>query len=67
MENRPRSIVKTYKKVRLQDQESDFAFWQTQSYAARLEALEQLRQQYIAWKYDSQPRFQRVLSITKRK
>ena len=66
MENRQRSIVMTYKKVRLQEQGTDFAFWQTQPYAARLEALEQIRQQYIAWKYDTQPRFQRILAITKR-
>lgn len=56
-----------YKKVKLQEQETDFAYWQTQTYAARLEALEQIRKQYIAWKYDTQPRFQRVLSITKQK
>ena len=67
MENRDRSVAMIYKKVRLQEQESDFTYWQTQSYAARLEALEQIRQQYIAWKYDSQPRFQRVLSIIKQK
>ncbi len=65
MENRQRSIAMTYKKVRLREKETDFAFWQTQSYTARLEALEQIRQQYIALKYDTQPRFQRVLSIIK--
>lgn len=67
MENRQRSIAMRYKKVRLHEQETDFAFWQTQSYEARLETLEQIRQQYMAWKYDTQPRFQRVFSITKRK
>jgi hypothetical protein len=66
MANQQHSIAMTYKKVRFQEQETDFAYWQTQSYAARLEALEQIRQQYIAWKYDTQPRFQRVFSITKR-
>lgn len=67
MKNRQRSIAKTYKKVRLQEQESDFAYWQTQPYSTRLEALEQIRLQYIAWKYDPKPRFQRVLSIIKQK
>ncbi len=67
MDNRQRSIVKTYKKVRFQEQESDFVYWQTQTYSTRLQALEQIRQQYIAWKYDSKPRFQRVLSIIKQK
>ncbi len=65
MENRQRSMAMTYKKVRLREKETDFAFWQTQSYTARFEALEQIRQQYIALKYDTQPRFQRVLSIIK--
>jgi hypothetical protein len=66
MGNRQRSIAMTVKKVPFHEQETDFAFWQTQSFSARLEALEEIRQQYIAWKHDSQPRFQRVLTITKR-
>jgi hypothetical protein len=66
MQNQQRSIAMTYKKVRFQEQETDFAFWQTQPFYARLKALEEIRQQYIAWKYDTRPRFQRVLSITKR-
>ncbi|MBS1249778.1 MAG: hypothetical protein MAG431_01362 [Chloroflexi bacterium] len=61
-----RTIEKTYKKIKLSDQKSDFAYWQTQSYERRLEALEQIRREYHAWKYDSPPRFERVLSITKR-
>lgn len=59
-------VAKTYRKVRLHEQESDFAFWQTQPYEKRLEALEQIRRQYHQWKYDSQPGFQRVYSITQR-
>jgi hypothetical protein len=66
MEHQQRSIAMTYKKVRLHEQGTEFAFWQTQPYTVRLETLEQIRQQYIAWKYDTQPRFQRVLTITKR-
>jgi hypothetical protein len=67
MRSERRSIAMVYKKVKLQVQETDFAFWQTQSYASRLEALEQIRKQYIAWKYDTQPRFQTVLAVTKQK
>jgi hypothetical protein len=67
MGNPDRSIAMTYKKVRLSEQTSDFAFWQTRSFTERLAALEQIRQQYIAWKYDPQPRFQRVLSVIKQK
>jgi 2-polyprenyl-3-methyl-5-hydroxy-6-metoxy-1,4-benzoquinol methylase len=42
------------------------AYWRTQSYQARLEALEQIRQEYIRWKYDADPGFQRVCNIIKR-
>ena len=66
MAGRERSIIKTVTKTRLSEQDSDYRFWQTQSYEKRLEALEQLRQEYAPWKYDSQPRFQRVFSIIKR-
>jgi hypothetical protein len=58
-----RKIAKIYKKVKLQDQKSDFEFWQSRTPEERLAALEQIRLDYHAWKYDTQPRFQRVLSI----
>jgi hypothetical protein len=61
-----RTIAKTYKKVKLQDQKSDFEYWQSQPPKKRLETLEQIRSEYHAWKYASQPRFQRVLSVTQR-
>ena len=61
-----RSIEKVYKKIKLQEQGTDFFYWQTQSPEKRLLTLEQIRQEYHMWKYDSQPRFQRVFSITKR-
>jgi len=59
-------VAKAAKKMRLSEQPSDFAYWQTQPYAARLAALEQIRREYIAWKYDSDPGFQRVYKIIKR-
>ncbi len=64
--NAQRTIEKTYKKIKLHEQKSDFAYWQTQPVEKRLAALEEIRMEYHAWKYDTQPRFQRVLSITKR-
>jgi len=30
--------------IKLKEQKSDFEYWQTQSYQAKLEALEQIRQ-----------------------
>jgi hypothetical protein len=53
------------KKSKIQEQETDFNFWQTQSYQARLEALEQIRTDYILWKYHVEPRFQRVYHVVK--
>ena len=53
-------------RVKIDEAQSDFAFWQTQSYEQRLAALEQIRQEYIAWKYGTDPGFQRVLSVVKR-
>jgi hypothetical protein len=53
-------------KVKIDEQETDFAYWQTQSYEARLAALEQIRSEYHRWKYDAEPRLQRVYQIVKR-
>ena len=64
--SKSRTISKTYIKVKLKEQTTDFAYWQQQPIAKRLETLEQIRSEYHAWKYDPQPGFQRVLSITKR-
>ena len=61
-----RTIEKVYTKVKLKEQRSDFEYWQKQPVEKRLAVLEQIRAEYHSWKYDSQPRFQRVLSITKR-
>lgn len=49
----------------LDRQTSDFQFWQTQSYQARIDALEQIREEYNRWKYHAEPGFQRVYRIVK--
>jgi serine/threonine protein kinase HipA of HipAB toxin-antitoxin module len=59
-------MSKTYTKMRIGEQKSDFAYWQTQSYQERLATLEQIRQEYHAWRYGTQPRLQRVYRIIKR-
>jgi len=59
-------IKKVVTKIKLGEQKSDFAYWQSQSSTARLEALEQIRQEYHRWKYGTEPRLQRVYSIVKR-
>ena len=55
-----------YTKVKLEEQKSDYAYWQSQSYLKRLATLEQIREEYHRWKYGAEPRFQRVYSIVKR-
>jgi hypothetical protein len=66
--NRPMNdrIAKVVTKVNIRQQTSDFAYWQTQSYQARLDALEEIRQEYHRWRYGAEPRLQRVYTIVKR-
>jgi len=52
--------------VDLKAMENDFKYWQTQPVEKRLEALEQLRMQFIIWKYGTEQRFQRVYRIIER-
>ncbi len=59
-------IQKVFKKVKINEQKSDFAFWQSQSYETRLATLEQIRQEYHQWKHGTEPRLQRVYTIVKR-
>ena len=64
---RERSIAITYRKMKLHEQKTDFEFWQSQTPEKRLAVLEEIRSVYKAWEYDTEPRFQRVLSITRQK
>lgn len=61
-----RSIAPVYRKTRINKQGSDVEYWLSQPPSARLAALEQIRREYHAWKYGTEPRLQRVLTITKR-
>lgn len=61
-----RMIAPVVKKVHLCDAKSDAAYWRTRTYQERIEALEQIREEYHRWKVDAQPGFQRVCSIVKR-
>jgi len=53
--------------VRLQDQGTDFLYWQSQPEWLRLAAVESIRNEYHHWKYDTEPRLQRVYTIVKLK
>lgn len=61
-----KEIEPVVKKLKISEQKSDFEYWQSQSYQARLNALEQIREDYNQWKYHAQQGFQRVYQIVKR-
>jgi hypothetical protein len=61
-----RKIHPTINKVSIKKQKNDFAYWQTQSYQARLNALEKIRREYHQWRHGAEPRLQRVYSVVKR-
>lgn len=61
-------LDKTFvRKGKISEQGNDFAFWMTQPYLVRLEAIEQIRHEYNTWKYGSEQGFQRVYRVVKRK
>lgn len=59
-------IKKIVTKGKLTDKKTDSMYWRTQSYSARLAALEEIRREYHLWRYGAEPRFQRVYKIVKR-
>ncbi len=56
-------ITKVVTKAKIDEQENDFAYWQTQPPAARLAALEEIRREYHLWKYGGEPPFRKVVTI----
>ena len=57
-------MEKVLKITQLKDENIDFQYWKSKPEVVRLEALEFLRQQYINFRIDAQPRLQRVCIIT---
>jgi hypothetical protein len=69
-----RKIAAVVQKNSLSQQGNDFAYWQTQPYEKRIEALEEIRNEFRQWEASSredgghvQSGFQRVFRIVKRK
>lgn len=60
-------IEKTVRKINKNSSQSDYWYWKDQSYEKRLQALEEIREEYNKWKYADKPGFQRVYKIIKRK
>ena len=57
-----RSIVKVGKMDKLK---LDVVFWQTRSPQERIDALEQIREEFHSWKYGTTLRLERVYGILK--
>ena len=53
------------RKIKLSDEGNDYGYWIEQSAEARLDALESIREEFNNWKFDDQPRFQRVYRVIK--
>ncbi len=56
-------IAKVVTRIRMGEKKTDAAYWRTQPYAARLAALESIRQEYHRWRYGAEPGFQRVYNL----
>lgn len=52
-------------KTKLKNLKSDFEYWQKQPISSRLAALQEIREEYIGWKYDNGQEFQRIYSVIK--
>ncbi|MGB3204866.1 MAG: hypothetical protein WBB28_07765 [Crinalium sp.] len=59
-------MEKIVTKINKNEQKSDFSYWQKQPYQSRLEALEQIRQEYHHYIYNDEPRLQIIYTILKR-
>lgn len=60
------SIAKVVTKTSLHAAARDADYWRAQPPAERLRALEEIRREYHRWKYNAEPRLQRVLTVAKR-
>jgi len=61
------SIVKVINKYKFGEEPKNFSFWQSKSCQERIDALEQIRQEYNLWRYHAEPGLQRVYKNIKLK
>ena len=54
-------------KTKLKILKSDFEYWQRQPISSRLAALQEIREEYIEWKYGNRQEFQRIYYSIKQK
>jgi hypothetical protein len=62
-----RVIAPVVSKLHLKDAKNDAVYWRSRPCQERLDALEQIREEYHHWRGDAQPGFQRIYSIIKRR
>lgn len=60
-------MEKVIRKTSTKEQQSDLEYWLTKTPQERLDALEFLRQQYLNFNKNVQPRLQRVCTVTNQK
>lgn len=66
MQDSPRRAMPIVK-ASMRAPNQDVAYWRTQSFQARIDALEEIRREYHLWKYgDAEPRIQRGWISAKR-
>ena len=58
-------IKRVVTKLKMADKKNDAAYWRRQSYAARLAALEEIRQEYHRWRDGGEAGIQKVVTIIK--
>jgi len=58
-------IKQSITKTTLNDKKTDAVYWRERSYAERLAALEEIRQEYHRWKYGGETRMQKVVKIVR--
>lgn len=58
-------MEKTLRIVSLREQPNDYAYWISKPVSDRIDAVEILRNQYINFRKDVEPRLQRVCRIIK--
>ena len=59
------SIIKVVNKYKIGEQPKDLSFWQSKSYQERIDALEQIRQEYNQWRYPAEQGIKKVYKIIK--
>lgn len=58
-------MEKVLRIVSLYKQPNDYAYWISRPVSERIDAIEILRNQYIQFKKDVEPRLQRICRVTK--